>query len=59
MSRMTSRGVKWSPASSLACSLKRMTRCSKRYPIWRFEMPSGFCGVSGVRSTAAMSLTMV
>src|ERR1022692_1328163 len=45
--RMTSRGVKWSPASSLAASLNFRTNSSKVRPISRWETRSGW------RSTSA------
>ena len=41
ISRMTSRGVKWSPAVSLASSLKRRMRFSKMSPICSFGTASG------------------
>ena len=41
MSRMTSRGVKWSPAVSLASSLKRRMRFSKMSPICSFGTAFG------------------
>src|ERR1700719_3083917 len=50
MRRMTSRGVKWSPASSFACSLNFRIRYSNKYPISRFGT------VFGCKSTVENSL---
>ena len=41
ISRMTSRGVKWSPAVSFASSLKRRMRFSKISPICSFGTAFG------------------
>jgi hypothetical protein len=46
MRRMTSRGVKWSPASSLAASLNFRTSSSKVRPISRLDTWSGWRSIS-------------
>ena len=53
ISRMTSLGVKCSPASSLACSEPILISSSKTYPIW---VLSAVCGDRSTRENWLMTL---